>query len=73
LVKHLKTHLAGTLDFRMMVAEPKPWFNRSGEASSQQPGGLGGYEMRLKAPSTSIVVLSKLDWEKRMVYVVSSS
>ena len=70
LVKHLKSHLADTLDLRMAVAEPKPWFNRAGEASSQQLGS-GGYEVRLKAPS--IAVLSKLDWAKRMVYVVSSS
>lgn len=68
LVKHLKTHLSDMLEFRMLVTEPKPWFGRSGEASSQQ-AVRGGYEVRLKQPLTS--ALSKVEWEKRMVYVVS--
>ncbi|KAF5324654.1 hypothetical protein D9611_004386 [Ephemerocybe angulata] len=68
LVKHLRTHLSDVLDFRMLVATPQPWFNRSGATSSQTTGG--GYEVRLKTwdPASS-PIYSKLDWEKRAVYV----
>ncbi|KAJ3532946.1 hypothetical protein NMY22_g7542 [Coprinellus aureogranulatus] len=61
LVKHLKTHLGDVLDFRILVTEPKPWF------STSQPAVAGGYEVRLKTPLSS--TLSKVEWEKRMVYV----
>ncbi|KAF6764890.1 hypothetical protein DFP72DRAFT_1058698 [Ephemerocybe angulata] len=52
----------------MLVATPQPWFNRSGATSSQTTGG--GYEVRLKTwdPASS-PIYSKLDWEKRAVYV----